>query len=212
MALAHVVAVVDLTKPNYTALDVVSWPVRTPRLTLRPATAADAEASWRWRQLPEVTRWITSAPDHSGFIAGFGDPERLSRTVMIEREQQPIGDLMISVQDAWAQTEVAERARGTQAELGWSLHPDWQGHGYASEAVRAAISLCFGTLGVRRLEASCFAENEASWRLMERVGMRREAHTLAESLHRDGTWRDGLTYALLASEWDVAKGQLRSAQ
>jgi RimJ/RimL family protein N-acetyltransferase len=54
------------------------------------------------------------------------------------------------------------------------------------------------------VEAYCFAENEPSWRLMERVGMRREAHTVADGLHRDGTWRDGLAYALLA--WAAREG------
>jgi RimJ/RimL family protein N-acetyltransferase len=49
--------------------------------------------------------------------------------------------------------------------------------------------------------ALCFADNDASWRLMERIGMRREQHTVAESLHRDGAWLDGYGYALLADEW-----------
>jgi RimJ/RimL family protein N-acetyltransferase len=49
--------------------------------------------------------------------------------------------------------------------------------------------------------ANCFADNVASWRLMERVGMRRELHAVRESLHRSGKWLDGLGYALLADEW-----------
>ena len=49
--------------------------------------------------------------------------------------------------------------------------------------------------------ALCFADNEPSWRLMERVGMRREQHTKQDSLHRDGQWLDGMMYALLADEW-----------
>ncbi len=56
-------------------------------------------------------------------------------------------------------------------------------------------------LGLRRVTAGCFAANEASWRLMERVGMRREIHTVRESLHRSGEWLDGMGYALLADEW-----------
>ena len=47
----------------------------------------------------------------------------------------------------------------------------------------------------------CFAANEPSWRLMERVGMRREAHNVKDSLHRDHGWQDGYVYALLADEW-----------
>ena len=56
-------------------------------------------------------------------------------------------------------------------------------------------------LGLRRVTAGCFAGNEPSWRLMERVGMRREAHAVRDSLHRSRGWLDGLTYALLAEEW-----------
>ena len=49
--------------------------------------------------------------------------------------------------------------------------------------------------------ANCFAENTPSWRIMERVGMRREAHNVKDSLHRDRGWCDGFVYALLAEEW-----------
>jgi RimJ/RimL family protein N-acetyltransferase len=49
--------------------------------------------------------------------------------------------------------------------------------------------------------AGCFAANTASYRLMERVGMRREAQTLQDALHPSGQWMDGYTYALLAEEW-----------
>ena len=67
--------------------------------------------------------------------------------------------------------------------------------------MRELLRVCFDELGLRRVTADCFAANEASWRLMERVGMRREVHTLRESLHRSGEWLDGLGYALLADEW-----------
>lgn len=60
-------------------------------------------------------------------------------------------------------------------------------------------------LRLRRVTANCFADNEASWRLMERVGMRRELHTVRESLHRTGEWLDGLGYALLADEWSSGR-------
>ncbi|MFD1504518.1 GNAT family N-acetyltransferase [Georgenia yuyongxinii] len=185
--------------PNLASL---SWPVWTARLAIRPATADDIVATWAYRRLDEVNRWITRAPATlEEYGAQFVDPDRLAKTLVIERDGQVIGDLMLSVEDAWAQAEVADQATGVQAELGWSLHPDHAGRGYATEAVRELIRLCFEGLGLRRLTASCFAANEASWRLMERVGMRREAYTIRDSLHRSGTWLDGITYALLADEW-----------
>ena len=180
----------------------ITWPVRTDRLVLRPATSADLEPTWRFRRLDSVSRWITRAPQTlEEYRDQFDDPASLAKTIVIELDGEVIGDLMLAVEDAWAQAEVAEQARGVQAELGWSLHPDFAGHGYASEAVRALLRLCFEELGLRRVIAQCFADNEPSWRLMERVGMRREQHTLRDSLHRSGEWLDGMAYALLADEW-----------
>ena len=77
----------------------------------------------------------------------------------------------------------------------------YHGQGLATEAVRALLGICFDQLGLRRVVAACFTENEPSWRLMERVGMRREAHHVADSLHRDHGWSDEYVYALLADEW-----------
>jgi len=180
----------------------VSWPVRTERLTLRPATVGDLDATWRFRRLGDVARWLTQAPaTRQDYRTRFADPGRLARTLVVELRGEVIGDLMLQVEDGWAQAEVADRARGVQAELGWVFHPDHAGRGYATEAVRALIRVCFADLGLRRVTAGCFAANEASWRLMERVGMRREAYTVRESLHRSGEWLDGMGYALLADEW-----------
>ena len=187
-------------------LDTVSWPSRTDRLTLRPATLDDLEATWQFRRLESVSRWITRAPGTlEEYRTEFEDADRLASTLVVQLDGDVVGDLMLRVEDAWAQAEIAEEARGVQAELGWVLHPDRAGHGYATEAVRGLIRLCFEDLGLRRVTANCFAANVGSWRLMERVGMRRELHTVRESLHRSGEWLDGLGYALLADEWRGAR-------
>lgn len=183
-------------------LDDVVWPVRTDRLTIRPATSSDLQPTWRIRSQEPVHRWITTAPATiEEYRELFDEPERLAKSLVVELDGEVIGDLMLAVEDAWSQSEVAEQAKGVQAELGWCLDPARQGHGYATEAVQALIRICFDDLSLRRVTANCFADNEASWRLMERVGMRRELHTVRESLHRSGEWLDGLGYALLADEW-----------
>ena len=195
----------------------VAWPLRTERLRLRRFTPADADVTWRYRRLPEVTEWISTAPQTpEAFRASATESWRMSITLVIELAEsggQPsgdgaesatppvIGDLMLRIEDGWAQAEVAPRARGVQAEIGWVLDPAYGGRGYATEAVRAVIGLCFGPLGLRRVHAGCFADNEPSWRLMERIGMRREEHSRATALHRSGRWLDGMNYAILAEDW-----------
>lgn len=180
------------------------WPLRTDRLEIRPCTAEDLGAFWEHRRLPEVNRWLGVAPEtREAFDALYLAPERLAKTFMIRRlaDDAVIGDLMLQIGDAWAQSEVKEQARGVEAELGWALSPAFTGQGYATEAVRAVIDVCFGTLGLRRVHAGCFAANEPSWRMMERLGMRREEFSRKTALHRSGEWMDGMNYGLLAEEW-----------
>jgi RimJ/RimL family protein N-acetyltransferase len=153
-------------------------------------------------RLPEVSHGITRAPTtREAYAEQFVDRERLAKTLVYELDGEVIGDLMFAVEDAWSQAEVEEDARGVQAELGWCLHPVHAGPGYATEAVAALLRVAFDQLGLRRVTASCFAANEASWRLMERVGMRRETYAVQESLHRSGAWLDAIGCALLAAQW-----------
>lgn len=183
----------------------LDWPVVTDRLTIRLATHDDAAATFAYRSRPEVAQWMTSLPtDLAAYTERF--MERAEHTLVVTRDGAVIGDLMLEVQDPWAQTEVADDAKGTAAELGWCLDRAAQGHGYATEAVCALLSIAFEGIGVRRVVALCFADNTASWKLMERIGMRREAHNVADSLHRDGRWLDGMQYALLADEWRAERG------
>jgi RimJ/RimL family protein N-acetyltransferase len=184
---------------------VLDRPLRTERLVLRAATVDDTAATWQFRRLESVNEWLTGCPvDFAGYQDLFADPARLATTVVAELAGDDgaavIGDFMLRRDDAWAQLDVVERARGAQAELGWVLDPAHTGRGYATEAVRELVRYCFEDLGVRRVVANCFLANEESWRLMERVGMRREGHAVRESLHRSGEWLDTVDYAVLAEE------------
>jgi RimJ/RimL family protein N-acetyltransferase len=188
-----------------TSLADLPWPARTERLSIRPATRDDLDTLQRIRATEGVSEWITTdAANRELFLQHYEKPESLGKTLVIELDDTIVGDLMVATEDAWAQTEVADQARGVQAELGWTLDPAYSGKGYATEAVREMLRICFEDLGLRRVTADTFAGNEPSWRLMERVGMRREQHTVADSLHRTRGWCDGLMYALLAEEWRAA--------
>jgi RimJ/RimL family protein N-acetyltransferase len=192
--------------PVRSVRSAIDGPLHTERLTLRAATADDAAATLKYRRLDSVNEWLTGGPaDLADSRELFSDPDRLATTVIVTQRDDPtdpiIGDFMLRREDAWAQHEVAGQARGTQAELGWVLDPAFTGLGYATEAVRELLRHCFHDLGVRRVIANCFLDNDTSWRLMERVGMRRELRAVRESLHRSGRWLDTVGYALLDHEW-----------
>jgi RimJ/RimL family protein N-acetyltransferase len=191
-----------------TCRSVLERPVHTERLTIRPATADDADATWKYRRLAVVSEWITGCPaDLDGYRELFTKPRRLESTVVVTLGHHPaapiIGDFMLRREDAWAQLEVADQAHTSQAELGWVLDPAHTGHGYATEAMHELLRCCFQDLGVRRVTANCFLDDDTSRRLIERVGMRRELHAVRGSLHRSGRWLDTVGYAILDEEWSA---------
>lgn len=200
-------------EPAESAPPALARPLRTRRLTLRAATSEDAELTWAYRQLPDVNEWLTGTPDtYDGYLTQFAAPDRLATTVIVTRHDGTvIGDFMLRRHDAWAQAAVATQAAGQEVELGWVLDPTHAGHGYATEAVEGLLRHSFEELRVHRVVASCFVANDASWRLMERLGMRREAHTRRDALHRSGQWLDSFGYALLADEWPPAPQPARPA-
>jgi RimJ/RimL family protein N-acetyltransferase len=160
----------------------------------------DESAMWTYRQLEEVSQWGSWRPANQADWRTLLH-SRLRDVLVIELDGQIIGDLMVKVEDAWGQREVADGARSMQAELGWILNPSMGGHGFATEAVREAVRLCFEDLQLHRVVAEAFAANEPSRRLADRIGMRHELHGVRDSLHRDLGWIDGIRYALLADEW-----------
>lgn len=187
------------------SLDDVSWPVRTERLILRRSTPDDVEATWRYRGDPDVADWLTRLPpSREAYAEWYASSEMLDTRIVIERDGVLIGELHLEVKDGWAQAEVSDRAEGTEADIGWVLAPQYHGQGYGTEAVSALLEICFGQLGLRRVIAGCFTDNEPSWRLMERLGMRRESHTVRDGLHRTRGWLDGFQYGLLAEEWALS--------
>jgi RimJ/RimL family protein N-acetyltransferase len=183
-------------------LPALAQPLRTDRLTLRSGTVDDAYATWRYRRLEAVSKWLTEIQtDLEAYRSMLAAPHRLAATVIAGHDGQVIGDFMLRVEGGSAQAEVADQARATEAELGWVLDPVHTGNGYAAEAARALLDHCFATLGLRRVVASCFAANDSSCRLMGRLGMRREGLAIADSLHYSGKWLDTATYAVRATEW-----------
>ena len=104
-----------------------------------------------------------------------------------------------------SQLEAAPRASGTLGVIGWCLDPAYASRGLATEGAAALLRICFDDLGVRRVVAGAFADNVASLRVMEKIGMRQESYGVRESLHRDLGWLDGVGYAILADEWRVGR-------
>jgi ribosomal-protein-alanine N-acetyltransferase len=91
-----------------------------------------------------------------------------------------------------------------RADIGMVLHRDCRGPGYATEALSAVVDYGFRALGLHRIEGGCFPENEASARVMEKCGLRREG-MLKERWFRDGEWQDDLVLGIVRRDWEAQK-------
>lgn len=97
---------------------------------------------------------------------------------------------------------------GEQAEIGWILRRgDW-GKGLGTEIGRALLAFGFEELKLHRILAFCDAENIASYRVMEKIGMRREGLFLeSRPAHKraDKPYGDEVSYAMLRDEWETQR-------
>jgi RimJ/RimL family protein N-acetyltransferase len=180
---------------------MASTNLRTERLELRPVRDEDIDRILEYRNRPEVTRWLLRTEvDPASFRAAWRraarDPDDHSVAVVIDGVV--IGTVSLDVVDGMGQPGMPPR---TEARLGYIFDPAYGGRGYATEAVSAIIAHAFDRLGVRRITAACFADNLASVRILEKVGMRREQHGVGDSWHAELGWVDGYTYALLSEAW-----------
>jgi RimJ/RimL family protein N-acetyltransferase len=114
-----------------------------------------------------------------------------------------LGDVMLRVKPA---RTIAGPVDAWEAMVGYGLHPDVHGQGYAAEAVTALLSIGFRDLGLRRIRADAMAENVPSNRVLEKVGMRLEATEREASLGKDGRWLDVNWWAILRAEWRDDEG------
>jgi RimJ/RimL family protein N-acetyltransferase len=175
-------------------------PLRTARATLRTMTPADVDAVHAYQSDPEVCRYQLYEPrtrdevlsnltkwQHHGRLAEDGDDLELAIDADGLGLVGHVYFKLVSVDDL-------------TAEIGWALHRDHQGKGFATEAATALLDYAFGPLALHRVKAELDPRNTASIALCGRLGMREEAH-FVEDLWFKGAWGDTGVYAILDREW-----------
>jgi hypothetical protein len=195
--------------PEGTPAPVLTKPLRTARLVLWAATVDDADATWQFRQLATVNERLTGTPaDVDAYRTLFVDPERLATTVIVELRDPDGGTRRGHHRRLHASPR--ERLGTARSRRPSTRHASRAWMGARPDPDRARIRHRSGTptspllpRGPRRAPRGrqLLLDNDTSWRLMERVGMRRETHAVRESLHRSGRWLDTVAYAVLTDEW-----------
>ena len=177
------------------------WPLETSRLTLRPFVEGDFEAMHAMRSDPEVARYLygeTLSEDETRDLlakkiatpAWAREGDWLSAAVVEHESGATVGDLVLR----W----VSERDR--TAEVGFIFDPRHQGKGFATEAARPLVAWALTGAEMHRVIGRTEARNRASARVLEKLGMRLEAH-LVENEWIKGEWQSELVYAVLDREW-----------
>ncbi len=178
----------------------MTLPWDTHRLILRSFQDSDLEPFLAYRNDPNVARyqsWNIPYPRDKAirFIQETRAADIISRKWMqialeLRASRQMIGDVAFSIKP--------DDAR--QAAIGYSLaRPYWRS-GYAFEAVSCLLAFLFAELDLHRVTAECDVENVASWKLLEKLGFRREAH-LVENIFFKGAYGSEYHYAMLGREW-----------
>lgn len=176
-------------------------PLQTERLRLRLMTASDVDAIHAYESREDVAAYQLFEPLSRAEVA-----ERVAKRatavrigaegdyfqLAVERldDQRVVGDLFLGLRSL----------DGLSAEIGWTFHPDHQGHGFATEAANAVLRLAFERLGLHRVHAELDPRNARSVALCRRLGMREEAR-FRQDLWFKGAWADTGVYAMLASDF-----------
>lgn len=180
------------------------YPIETERLSLRPFRTDDLGDLFAIFSRPDVTRYLYWPPlgrDEvrdllSRWAAQVGieqEGDAISLAVCRRDSGQLIGEVMLK----WlSETH-------SQGEVGFMFHPDHHGQGFATEATRELLKLGFDHFDLHRIIGRLEARNTPSARVLERLGMRLEAH-FRENEWVKGEWNDEQVYAVLHSEWAAA--------
>ena len=172
----------------------------TDRLVLRRFVPQDFEAYSAYRSLREIYRFLYRDPPSLEALrerfdarlnSSFSEDGDTLLCAVIRREDGAlVGDVSLTFANKAA----------LQAELGYTSNPAYAKKGYATEAAEAMITLGFEKFGFHRIFARLDAKNTGSVGVVERLGLRREAH-LIENDRFNGVWGDEYVYAVLSCEW-----------
>jgi len=169
--------------------------IETNRLLIRKLCVDDLEDSFEHRGDPEVSRYVgepltkqqtRERLEQAAKPWNGEENDKLFLAIELRDSNKLIGELMFKYSNLESQI----------GEVGYRVSSSYQGKGYAYEASKAFIKNLFKELNLHKVTAFCVTENEASWRLMEKLGMKREG--LLKSHYKvRGAWHDSFMYAVL---------------
>jgi ribosomal-protein-alanine N-acetyltransferase len=166
-------------------------------VTLRDFTPADVDDALAIVGDDRVTRWLSfDSRDRAG-------AEKMIRAAIAAAQVTPRSEFYLAITPPGSDQVIGfvRLARsGVQAgKLGYAVHADHQGHGYATDAARTLIRYGFTQLGLHRITAAVGPDNAASIAVLKHLGLTPEGR-LRDHVFTNGAWRDSLLFSLLEHE------------
>jgi RimJ/RimL family protein N-acetyltransferase len=176
-------------------------PIATERLILRKYRYTDIPDIVAYSSHPSIAEEVNWKPTRTSVkkyikkqecVYPEDDPKWLDLAMELKAEHIVMGTIGIGI--------ISRDHR--QGIVGWGVGIDYRCQGYATEAACAIITFGFTHMHLHKIIARSDALNVASWKLMEKIGMKREAHFRHHRFQK-GEWRDKFEYAILKEEWNV---------
>jgi ribosomal-protein-alanine N-acetyltransferase len=172
--------------------------IETPRLILREFRLEDFDAVHEYASDPEVVKYMTWGPntmeETRAFIIGAMDKKlevpRLSYELAVTLRGDLIGGCGLTITNL----------KMSEGEIGYCLRYDMWNRGIGTEVARSLIYYGFKALGLTKIRAKCDTNNRASFRVMEKNGMRLEDKVI-NNLKIRGKYRDTYIYCITLNEW-----------
>lgn len=181
--------------------------IETERLLIRPFNIDDGDDLFEYLSLPETYKYEPGEP------VDLNTAEKLARdrsqgniffAVVLKKNRKMIGHLYF---------QHIHPKQYLTWELGFIFNPGYHNKGYATESSKALIEYAFRNFKTRRVVANCNVENPASWKVLEKIGMRREGYFLKKGFFKKDVndnpiWFDSYQYAILKDSTKSSKGKL----
>ena len=178
-----------------------TWPLETERLLIRPFEAGDLEAMQAIHGDPRVVQWLYNEPRTADEVRELLERKIAGSSLAAEGDwvggAATLRDGGRLVGDLAMQLVSAEHRC---VEIGYIIDPVYAGQGFATEAASALLRLAFDQLGMHRVIGRVEPRNTGSVRVLEKLGMRREAH-FVENEWVKGEWQSEFVFAILDREW-----------
>lgn len=167
--------------------------IRTERLLIRNFEWDDWQEVYHYTSQSSVMKYMPE-----GLLSKEETQNCMKQNMGKSAEKFPV--ILVNTNTLIGHVEFFKYFGNHTYEIGWVFNPKYHNKGYASEAAFAMLKYGFEELQLHRVVATCQPENVSSYRVMEKIGMRREGYFKKCIPHEDEWW-DEYAYAILREEW-----------